>query len=75
MHGADKSVPVTVVENASRETQIIVATTLGRLSEDIEANGIKGPAILLLGYAPRSRAELSFRMKMITSLSVFISST
>jgi len=60
MHGADKSVPVTVVENASRETQIIVATTLGRLSEDIEANGIKGPAILLLGYAPRSRAELSF---------------
>jgi len=54
MHG------VTVVENASRNGQIIVATTLQRLSEDIKANGIKGPAILLLGYAPRSIAETSF---------------
>jgi len=60
MHGADKYSPVTVVENASRETQIIVATTLQRLSEDITANGIKGPAILLLGYTPRSIAEISF---------------
>jgi len=60
MHGADKHLPVTIVENASRETQIIVATTLQRLSEDITANGIKGPAILLLGYAPRSIAETSF---------------
>ena len=61
MHGADKQLPVTVIENASRETQIIVATTLERLSEDIAANGIKGPAILLLGYAPRSIAENSFK--------------
>lgn len=61
MHGADKHLPVTVVENASREGQIIVATTLERLSEDIAANDIKGPAILLLGYAPRSIAETSFK--------------
>jgi len=60
MHGADKTLPVTVVENASREMQIIVATTLERLSEDIQAHGIKGPAILLLGYSPRSIAETSF---------------
>lgn len=60
MHGACKSLPVTVVENASRESQIIVATTLERLSDDIKAHGIKGPAILLLGYAPRSIAETSF---------------
>jgi len=60
MHGAKTYLPVTVVENASRNGQIIVATTLQRLSEDIKANGIKGPAILLLGYAPRSIAETSF---------------
>lgn len=60
MHGAEKDLPVTVVENASREGQIIVATILERLSEDIKAHGIKGPAILLLGYAPRSVAETSF---------------
>jgi len=52
MHGAAKDLPVTVVENASRESQIIVATTLERLVNDIKAHGIKGPAILLLGYSP-----------------------
>jgi len=61
MHGAAKDLPVTVVENASRDGQIIVATTLERLSDDIKAHGIKGPAILLLGYAPRSIAESSFK--------------
>jgi len=59
MHGADKNLPVTVVENASRDAQIIVATTLERLSEDIKTHGIKGPAILLLGYSARSIAETS----------------
>ena len=61
MHGADEHLDITVVENASRDKQIIVATTLKRLSEDIEAHGIKGPAIVMLGYAPRSIAETSFK--------------
>ena len=61
MHGADKHMAVTVVENASRDNQIVMATSLERLSDDITANGIKGPAILLLGYAPRSIAETSFK--------------
>lgn len=56
LHGAQTSLPVTVVENASRETQIIVQSTLGRLAHDIEKAGIKGPAILLIGYAARSAA-------------------
>ena len=53
LHGAARSLPVTVVENASRPNQLIVATTLSNLADDIKARGIKGPAILLLGYAPR----------------------
>ncbi|MEP3891795.1 MAG: siroheme synthase CysG [Hellea sp.] len=61
MHGAAGDLPVTVVENASRDSQLIVATTLERLSKDIKAHGVKGPAILLLGYAPRSIAEHSFK--------------
>ena len=59
MHGADNNLPVTVVENASRPDQIVVSTTLERLPEDIKSHGIKGPAILLLGYEPRSIAETS----------------
>lgn len=58
MHGADNNLPVSVIENASRDDQIIIATTLGRLSEDIKLNGIVGPAILLLGYEPRSVADV-----------------
>ena len=53
LHGAKRSTPVTVVENASRPNQLIVATTLEQLADDIQMRGIKGPAILLLGYAPR----------------------
>jgi uroporphyrin-III C-methyltransferase/precorrin-2 dehydrogenase/sirohydrochlorin ferrochelatase len=53
LHGADKSLPVTVVENASRPEEIILSTTLENLPQDIEARGITGPAILLLGYKSR----------------------
>ena len=53
LHGAQSSKPVTIVENASRENQLIITTTLGDLALSIEKNGIKGPAILLVGYTPR----------------------
>jgi len=53
LHGAESDRPVTVVENASRPNQIITYTTLRNLPEDIAAAGIKGPAILLIGYAER----------------------
>ena len=53
LHGAEADRPVTVVENASRPEQIIVYTTLQKLPDDINAAGIKGPAILLIGYAER----------------------
>ncbi|WP_427450826.1 siroheme synthase CysG [Litorimonas sp. WD9-15] len=53
LHGAEADRPVTVVENASRPNQIITYTTLRNLPEDIAAAGIKGPAILLIGYAER----------------------
>lgn len=53
LHGAEADRPVTVVENASRPNQIITYTTLRNLPDDIAKAGIKGPAILLIGYAKR----------------------
>jgi len=50
LHGADSSLPVTVVENASRPEQKIAAGTLGMLPQTLENHSIKGPAILLIGY-------------------------
>jgi len=54
LHGAEADRPVTIVENASRPNQIITYTTLKNLPDDLFTAGIKGPAILLIGYAQRS---------------------
>ena len=54
-HGADGSHPVTVVENASRPNQKIIYTKLQQLPDDITKGGVKGPAILLIGYSERAK--------------------
>jgi uroporphyrin-III C-methyltransferase/precorrin-2 dehydrogenase/sirohydrochlorin ferrochelatase len=51
MHGAAPDLAVTAVANASRLEQRIVATSLARLPEALEA--IEGPVLLLFGLAPR----------------------
>ena len=51
MHGADDATPVTIVENASRPNQRIVPTTLLSLPDALA--DISGPAVLMLGLAPR----------------------
>lgn len=54
MHGASPSTPITVVENASRANERIVATTLAHLSQDLIEAELNGPALTLLGLAPRA---------------------
>jgi uroporphyrin-III C-methyltransferase/precorrin-2 dehydrogenase/sirohydrochlorin ferrochelatase len=54
MHGADPATPVTVVENASRPDERIIATTLAALVADLSRAAPKGPAITFLGLAPRA---------------------
>ena len=56
MHGGDPETPVSVVENAGRPKERIVATKLGALARDMAAAGLTGPALIMLGLAPR-RAE------------------
>ena len=53
VHGADPQTPVTVVENASRPDEVIRAATLASLNDTLEAAKLDGPALLMLGYAPR----------------------
>jgi len=53
LHGASPDLPISVVENASRPEQIIKATTLQNLPKDLDIAGIKGPAILMIGYSVR----------------------
>lgn len=58
MHGAAPDTPVTAVENASRPDQRILATTIARLPAALDAAALGGPAILLLGLAPRAAEAL-----------------
>ncbi|WP_306110826.1 MULTISPECIES: siroheme synthase CysG [Roseovarius] len=54
MHGADRATPVSIVENASRPEQRIVATTVARMAQDLEASDLSGPALTFIGLAPRA---------------------
>lgn len=54
MHGADPATALSLVENASRPDQRVIATTLARLPADSAA--LTGPAVILLGLAPRAAA-------------------
>ena len=56
MHGADPATPVTLIENASRADERVVAATLATLPA--AAATLTGPAVILLGLAPRAAVEL-----------------
>lgn len=61
MHGADRATPVSIVENASRPEQRIVATTVARMAQDLKAADLDGPALTFIGLAPRA-AEASLSL-------------
>ncbi len=56
MHGARADLPVTVVENASRPGQRVLATTLMELPQTLAAAACTGPVMILLGLHPRQAA-------------------
>lgn len=60
MHGAAPDTPVTLVENASRTDQQIVATSLAHLPQ--RTTELAGPAVILLGLAPKA-AETTLELK------------
>jgi len=60
LHGASPETPVTVVENAARLQERIIATTLMDMSDSIAGGHVSGPAIIFIGLAVRqSRAALA----------------
>ncbi|MEL7282001.1 MAG: siroheme synthase CysG [Pseudomonadota bacterium] len=60
MYGAPRDLPITVVENATRGDQRVVATRLDRFSQDLEEADLQGAALTIIGLAPRAaQAEIS----------------
>ena len=56
MHGAKPDTPVTIIENVSRADQRIIACTLVTLEPTMSDANLTGPALTLLGLAPRDAA-------------------
>jgi siroheme synthase len=63
MHGADRTTPVTVIENASRPEQRVLSTTLERLPADLAEANLTGPALTFLGLAPRAAEAVLVQSK------------
>jgi len=61
MHGADAATPVSLVENVSRPDQRVLAATLATLPE--AAQSLSGPAVILLGLAPRQALRAATELK------------
>jgi len=59
LHGASKDLPVTVVENSSRTNSQTLSTTLGQLPQAMALANVRGPAVLMLGFAPRGVQEVN----------------
>ncbi len=63
MHGAHPDTPVTVVESAGRPDTRVLPSRLCRLAEDMTAYAPSGPAVMLLGLAPREAASVAARIE------------
>ena len=59
MHGANPATPVTILENVSRPDQRVIATTLAELEPTISNADLSGPALTMLGLAPRAAEALA----------------
>lgn len=59
MQGAAADTPVSIVENASRPDQRIIAATLLSLQDRL--SDVSGPAVLMLGLTPRAAAQAPLR--------------
>ncbi|WP_438990561.1 siroheme synthase CysG [Lentibacter sp.] len=64
MHGATANTPVSLVENASLPNQRIIATTLGQLPSALAEAALTGPALTLLGLAPRDAAPPTLKQEV-----------
>jgi uroporphyrin-III C-methyltransferase/precorrin-2 dehydrogenase/sirohydrochlorin ferrochelatase len=51
MHGADRRLPVTCIENVSLPTQRAFVSDLGQFAEQLDQQSFNGPLIILVGIA------------------------
>jgi uroporphyrin-III C-methyltransferase len=58
--GRSSGEPVAVISNATTKKQRVLETTLGTAVDDVAANGIEAPALIVVGEVVRLRAGLDW---------------
>ena len=59
--GMSGDTTVTIVENASREHEKIVETTLENLGHIVKSTPVNGPAVLMIGYSIKAGPNIKYR--------------
>ncbi|MEL6170672.1 MAG: siroheme synthase CysG [Pseudomonadota bacterium] len=57
MYGANRSTPVSIIENASLPTQRVIGSTLATLTNDLDEAELNGATLVLIGLEPRAAAQ------------------
>jgi len=58
--GTDMDTPVAVVENGTRDNQIVVTGTLANIDKEVRDAALKGPAIIIIGSVVTLRERLNW---------------
>ena len=48
----DDTIPINAISNVSRENEILLASTLGKVAQDIKMNQLEMPVVFLIGVNP-----------------------
>ena len=58
--GIDMTTPVAVIENGTRPDQKVVTGTLSDIDDKVDAAGLKGPAMIIVGSVVTLRDKLNW---------------
>ncbi len=61
-NGADRDLPVAVIDNGTRRNQRVIIGTLTTIAEKVKASGIEGPAVTIVGTVVTLHDKLSWFM-------------
>jgi uroporphyrin-III C-methyltransferase / precorrin-2 dehydrogenase / sirohydrochlorin ferrochelatase len=59
-HGADSALPVAIIENGTRASQIVVSGTIADIAGKAAAAGLRGPTIIIVGTVVSLRDTLNW---------------
>ena len=66
-HGADPALPVAIVENGTRASQITVTGSISDITQKAQDAGMRGPTIIIVGHVVALREKLDWFLPKSTA--------